>query len=71
MSLYPDPATREVRVSGATIGMPLEVFDVMGRRIAITGAVTRETTPVLLPAGLAAGVYIVRSGAQSQRLTVQ
>ena len=71
MSLHPNPATREFRVFGAPIGVPLEVIDVMGRRVAITEVVTRETTAVLMPAGLAAGVYIVRSGAQSQRLTLQ
>ena len=71
LSLYPNPATRSVWVSGAAIGQPIEVFDALGRWVAGTAPVASGATPVSLPVGLVAGVYVVRSGTQMQRLVVE
>jgi len=69
--LWPNPAHGEVRVPGATAGAPLEVFDATGRRISTATAGADGTGRLALPAGLAAGVCVVKSGSQVQRLTVE
>lgn len=70
-TLYPNPANGPVRVLGAPAGAQLQVFDVTGRRIAAAIAGADGTAELALPQGLAAGTYVVKSGARAQRLVVE
>ena len=69
--LWPNPAHGEVRGLGATAGAPLEVFDATGRRISTATAGADGTGRLALPARLAAGVCVVKSGSPVQWLTVE
>ena len=71
LTLYPNPARGAVQVLGAAAGALLEVFDATGRRISTATAGADGTALLALPAGLAAGVYVVKSGSQVQRLMVE
>ncbi|MDO7875683.1 FG-GAP-like repeat-containing protein [Hymenobacter sp. ASUV-10] len=71
LTLYPNPARTSVAVAGLGAGAKVEVFDALGRPVARATADAGGTARLVLPAGLAAGVYIVRSGAQARRLTVE
>jgi len=70
LTLYPNPARVAVTVSGVAAGAQVEVFDALGRVVAQATADASGTTPLVLPTGLSTGVYVVRSGAQAQRLVV-
>ncbi|MDO7877794.1 T9SS type A sorting domain-containing protein [Hymenobacter sp. ASUV-10] len=69
--LYPNPARTSVAVAGLRAGASVEVLDALGRAVAHATADAGGTAQLALSSGLAAGVYIVRSGAQVQRLTVE
>lgn len=71
LTVFPNPARTSASVSGATAGVPIEVFDATGRRVATAQAAADGTARLVLPAGLAAGLYVVRSGTQVQRLAVE
>ena len=71
LTLYPNPARTAVTVAGLRANAAVEVLDALGRPVARATADAGGTASLTLPAGLAAGVYIVRSGAQAQRLTVE
>ncbi|WP_426059345.1 right-handed parallel beta-helix repeat-containing protein [Hymenobacter sp. B1770] len=70
LQVMPNPAVAgaAVIVKGAS-SASLQVLDVRGQQIA-TVAVGADGTAALPIAGLQAGIYIVRSGAQSTRLVV-
>jgi uncharacterized protein (DUF2141 family) len=71
LTLYPNPARTTVAVGGVSAGAAVEVYDALGRPVAHATADASGTAHLTLPAGLAAGVYLVRSGAQARRLTVE
>ncbi|MDO7877626.1 IPT/TIG domain-containing protein [Hymenobacter sp. ASUV-10] len=71
LRLYPNPANAAVAVAGLRPGAPVQVLDALGRPVARATAEARGTARLVLPTGLAPGVYIVRSGAQARRLTVE
>ena len=68
---YPNPAHGTVTVAGAQATARVELLDALGRRVAVAWAAADGRARLVLPDGLAAGVYAVRSGAQVQRLTVE
>ncbi|MGI4874675.1 MAG: IPT/TIG domain-containing protein, partial [Janthinobacterium lividum] len=71
LSLYPNPAHSALAVLGAAPGTKLDVLDAVGRVVATATTDADGTAQLTLPTGLAAGVYVVRCGAQVQRLTVE
>ncbi|MDO7875684.1 Ig-like domain repeat protein [Hymenobacter sp. ASUV-10] len=71
LTLSPNPAHAAVAVAGMRAGAAVEVYDALGRAVARATADAGGTAKLALPAGLAAGVYVVRSGAQVQRLAVE
>ncbi|MDO7877628.1 T9SS type A sorting domain-containing protein [Hymenobacter sp. ASUV-10] len=71
LTLIPNPARSSVAVAGLSAGAVVAVFDALGRPVAQATAEADGTARLVLPAGLAPGVYIVRSGAQARRLTVE
>jgi hypothetical protein len=72
-TLYPNPAHSAATVSGLPAGARVEVLDALGRPVATATATADAsgTAQLALPTGLAAGVYLVRSGSQVQRLVVE
>ena len=68
---FPNPAHGTVNVTGLAADAPVTVFDALGRPVATATADARGTAHLTLPVGLAAGIYVVRSGGQTQRLTVE
>ncbi|NML66047.1 T9SS type A sorting domain-containing protein [Hymenobacter sp. RP-2-7] len=69
LSLYPNPTPGAATLSGAAAGALVQVLDALGRVVATATADANGTAT--LPAGLPAGVYVVRAGAQPLRLTVE
>ena len=47
------------------------VYDALGRPVATATADANGTAALVLPAGLPAGVYVVRAGSRAVRLTVE
>ena len=70
LALAPNPA-RTTTLAGAEAGASVEVYDILGRRVLTATADAAGTAPLVLPAGLATGVYVVHSGAQAVRLVVE
>jgi hypothetical protein len=67
-SIFPNPAhTGAVTLTGAAI----RVFDALGRPVAAASADAAGAATLVLPAGLPAGVYVARVGAEARRLTVE
>ncbi|MBO2012781.1 M4 family metallopeptidase [Hymenobacter negativus] len=71
LSCYPQPAHSGAFVTGATPDAAVTLFDALGRTVATAQAGATGQAELHLPVGLAAGVYVVRSGAQATRLTVE
>ena len=72
LALYPNPAPGgAATLTGAVPGTLVTVFDALGRRVAAVPADVAGTAVLALPAGLPAGVYVVRAGAQATRLAVE
>jgi hypothetical protein len=70
-ALYPNPARGQVTFGGGTPGATVQVVEALGRPVLASTADASGTARLLLPAGLPAGVYVVRSGSQAARLTVE
>jgi hypothetical protein len=70
LQAYPNPAREAVHVKllGSASSAPLELYDATGRLVRTLPAPSPETTLPL--AGLPAGLYVLRCGTLSQRLTV-
>ena len=66
-TVYPNPARAAVTVAGLRSGEAVEVLDALGRPVACATTAADGTARLTLPAGLAAGVYVVRSGQHRQR----
>jgi hypothetical protein len=71
LALYPNPAHSAATLLGATPGTKVQVFDALGRVVTAATADATGTATLTLPAGLAGGVYVVRTGTTSLRLTVE
>ncbi|GAB2951174.1 hypothetical protein GCM10027048_15350 [Hymenobacter coalescens] len=70
-AVYPNPARAYVDVSGLPAQMPVAVLDALGRRVTTGLMPAQGALRLALPPALPAGFYLVRSGAQSQRLLVE
>jgi len=70
LALFPNPATQAATLTGAVPGTPVTVLDAVGRLVLSVPADSTGTATLVLPAGLAVGVYVVRAGQQALRLTV-
>jgi len=71
LRLFPNPATAGTTLGGAMPGARVQVLDALGRLV-LTGTTDAAGTAALpLPAGLPAGVYVVRAGPQAARLVVE
>ena len=71
LSLYPNPAHGVATLTGAQPGTVVTVFDALGRSVLSAPATATGTAQLVLPQGLAAGVYVVRAGQQVLRLAVE
>ena len=77
LALFPNPAPAghghggAATLSGAAPGTAVTVFDGLGRPVTSATADASGTAALVLPAGLPAGVYVVRAGSQALRLVVE
>jgi len=71
LALYPNPATGAATLTGAQPGAAVTVVDALGRAVTTATADASGTAALVLPAGLPAGVYVVRAGTRAVRLTVE
>ncbi len=71
LALYPNPATARATLTGALPGALATVYDALGRPVVSAPADATGTATLVLPATLPAGVYVVRTGGQALRLTVE
>ncbi|MDO7875282.1 Ig-like domain-containing protein [Hymenobacter sp. ASUV-10] len=69
--LTPNPATSSCLLTGVTSHAPVQLLDALGRSVLMATADAAGTARLALPAGLAPGLYLVRSGGRSQRLLVE
>ena len=69
--LYPNPTRSAATLTGAVPGTVVTVFDALGRLVTSAPADAAGTAALVLPAGQATGVYVVRAGAKALRLTVE
>jgi len=70
---FPNPAhgTVHVQLLGAAPAAPLELFDSLGRRVRTQATLADGGETTLSLAGLPAGLYVLRCGTLSKRLTVE
>jgi hypothetical protein len=71
LALFPNPAHGTATLIGAVPGQLVQVFDALGRPVATLTADATGTAALVLPDGRTAGLYIVRTGSSSLRLTVE
>jgi uncharacterized protein (DUF2141 family) len=71
LTMYPNPAHAAVLIGEMAAGARVSVLDALGREVAGATANAGGTARLTLPAGLAAGMYVVRSNGQMQRLAVE
>ena len=72
LAVYPNPTSGRVQVSGLLAGSPVQVRDALGRVVSTaTAPADGSELTLTLPAGLAAGVYVVQSGGHAVRLALQ
>jgi hypothetical protein len=71
LALTPNPTAATATLTGATAQVAVQVIDALGRTVYATTAAADGTARLDLPAGLPAGVYVVRAGTQAARLLVQ
>ena len=70
LALFPNPARAAATLTGAGPGARVQVYDALGRLVLVATADAAGTTELALPTWLAAGVYLVRTGATALRLSV-
>ncbi|GAA4043147.1 hypothetical protein GCM10022409_31420 [Hymenobacter glaciei] len=71
LAVFPNPSRNVATLTGATPGTLVRVFDTAGHAVFSTTTDAEGKASVLPPAGLAAGVYVVRTGNRTTRLTVE
>ncbi len=70
LTLAPNPA-HVTTLTGAPAGAPVQVYNTLGRLVHTTTTDAAGTAALVFPAGLASGVYVVRSGSQAVRLVIE
>lgn len=72
LALFPNPiADGATTLVGASASARVQVLDALGRVVVTATADAAGTAHLTLPAGVASGVYVVRTGAQALRLLVK
>jgi len=71
LALFPNPTRAAATLLGAAPGAAVVVYDAVGRQVLAATADAAGAATLALPAGLAAGVYVVRVGSQALRLSVE
>jgi hypothetical protein len=72
LALFPNPVHGSATtLTGAQPGAVVTVLDALGRQVLTAPADAAGTAVLALPTGLATGVYVVRTGSQALRLTVE
>jgi len=71
LSLFPNPTRVAATLTGAEPGAAVQVFDAVGRLVVDTRADTAGRAALVLPTNVATGVYVVRAGTKTLRLTVE
>ncbi|MGI4869681.1 MAG: T9SS type A sorting domain-containing protein [Janthinobacterium lividum] len=71
LALFPNPTSHQTTLTGATPGATVQVLDALGRLVATATADPAGAAQLALPTGLATGMYLVRTGQQTLRLTVE
>ena len=68
--VFPNPARGTSTLVGAATGTSVQILDALGRVVFATMADATGTTTLALPANLPKGVYLVRSGNKTARLSI-
>ncbi|PJJ58955.1 right-handed parallel beta-helix repeat-containing protein [Hymenobacter chitinivorans] len=72
LTLYPNPTHGgAATLTGGQPGTVVTVLDALGRPVTSATTDAAGTAALKLPAGLAAGIYVVRNGTRALRLTVE
>jgi hypothetical protein len=71
LHLFPNPTRQLTTLRGARPGAPVRVLNTLGQVVLATTADAAGETPLVLPAGVAAGVYAVRTDNQVVRLVIE
>lgn len=69
LTLWPNPSQGTVYATGLEAGQPVQVFDSQGRLVAADARPAYEAQGLALPQ-LAAGLYILRCGSQTQKFII-
>ncbi len=69
LTLWPNPSQGTVYATGLEAGQPVQVFDSRGRLVAADARPAYEVQGLTLPR-LAAGLYILRCGSQTQKFII-
>ena len=69
--LFPNPTSGTAMLTGTEPGTTITVLDALGRQVLAATADAAGTAALVLPHGLATGVYVVRAGSKALRLTVE
>ncbi|GAA4502435.1 hypothetical protein GCM10023172_25830 [Hymenobacter ginsengisoli] len=70
LSLYPNPSGTRTTLVGAVAGANVQVLDALGRVVHTEIADASGTAKLVLPANTPKGLYLVRIGSQTIRLTL-
>ncbi|MGI4739861.1 MAG: T9SS type A sorting domain-containing protein, partial [Janthinobacterium lividum] len=71
LALYPNPAHTATRLQNAAPNAAVQLLNGLGIVVATTTTDATGTAELVLPAGLPAGIYLVRQGNMVSRLEVQ
>ncbi|QKG53345.1 T9SS type A sorting domain-containing protein [Hymenobacter sp. BRD67] len=71
LTVFPNPATRAATLAGALPGTRVLVLDALGRTVLTATVDAAGTAALVLPDGLASGIYVVRAGTQAQQLVIE
>ena len=71
LALFPNPTARAATLTGASPNAAVAVVDAVGRCVLTARTDASGTAALVLPAGAATGVYVVRVGSQALRLVVE
>ena len=69
-TLFPNPTRGSLTLLGAAASVPVEVFNALGRLVLRTSTDATGAARLVLPSGLASGVYVVRTGEQVLRVVL-
>jgi hypothetical protein len=71
LALFPNPTVRASTLTGTAPGQLVRVFDALGREVITATADATGTAALVLPGSTPTGVYVVRAGIHTLRLTVE